>query len=775
MLVHALQKLEFDHVRERLAENCETPAGRSSALEIEPSFEEERVWWEVTRTSEAGALLDDAPVALAGIGDVAEAVVRAQKHSSIDGATLWRVGSSMRVMRKARKVLDQKRSACPLLWSLGERLPELDRLEDRILTSLDGDGTVRDEASAELKSSRQRALSLAQRATEKVQSYASGRWREYLSDGIVTQRGGRYVVPLKAEHRGKIKGIVHDTSASGQTLFVEPEDVVQIGNDLREAEAKVRAEEERVLRELSEEVGEVAEDVLDGLDAAGELDLVLAKARLSGCLPTKKGVAFLRMKTARHPQLEQSVAVPMDVTIGREHDAVLITGPNTGGKTVAIKTIGLAVAMAQCGMPVCAAAMELGVFSQLWVDIGDEQSLQQSLSTFSGHVKNIAEAVRGLLPGALVLLDEIGAGTDPAEGAALGRALLIKFQKGGAKVVASTHYGELKIFASNAPGFVNASMEFDNKTLRPTYRFQLGVPGSSQAFRIAERHGIPRDVIEEALLGVRSEELDVSKMIERLEVAQKQAQAAQGEADRLSARVRQLEKEAEEKIAKAQEAREGARREAAAELEEVLAEIRSEAEEVFASLKAGSSQAEIEGARARIKGIQQRGAEAASGLRPAKKRRAAPSERLCKGTTVRLVELGQTGIVIEEPKGDAVNVQVGPLKMRVRLTDVEFVCGPKQAERKPRASSARLKSGLTASREVQIRMMRAEDAQEALERFLDEAVLAGLPSVRIVHGKGEGVLRKMTRELLRKHPHVKRYGDATPEEGGQGATVAEFE
>ncbi|HXH61147.1 MAG TPA: Smr/MutS family protein, partial [Fimbriimonadaceae bacterium] len=502
--------------------------------------------------------------------------------------------------------------------------------------------------------------------------------------------------------------------------------------------------------------------------------LVLAKAKMEGCLPNKKGKAYLKLRNARHPLLDAKEAVPLDFEIGHEHDAVLITGPNTGGKTVAIKTIGLAVAMAQCGIPACAEAMDLGTFSQVWADIGDEQSLQQSLSTFSGHVKNIADAVRGLAPGALVLLDEIGAGTDPAEGAALGRALLLKFQAGGAKVVASTHYGELKIFASNAKGFVNASMEFDTKTLRPTYRFQMGVPGSSQAFRIAERHGITKDVIEEALAGVRSEELDVAKMIERLEGAQKQAQGAQSEADRLASRVRQLEQEAEEKIAKAQAARERAREEAGEELEEALGQIRREAEEIFETLKPGAGQSEIEEARSRLKSLQAKGSEAASALRPKKKERKAPEQTLTKGATVRLVELNQTGTVLEAPKGGTVNVQVGPLKMRVKLTDLEFVGGPKQSSSRPRTSTSHLGKGMTASREIQIRRMLAEDALEALERFLDEAVLAGLPSVRIVHGKGEGVLRKMTRELLRKHPHVKRYGDAMPEEGGDGATVAEF-
>lgn len=774
--MHALKTLEFDAVLTRLAEFCDTPGGESLALALQPAFDDESVWRLIGMTAEACALLDRSPVSFVGVKSLEQAVQRAAKQGIVDGATLWQVGESLRVMRAARGTLQKNSDDAPLLWRIGERLADVAKLEARLLASLDGDGTVRDDAAPELRAARQKKNATAKRITEKINSYVSGRTRELLSDAVVTQRSGRYVVPLKAENKGKIKGIVHDTSASGQTIYVEPEEVVALGNDLRQAEAQERAEEQRILAALSAEVGAASPQVLEGLEAVAELDLVFAKARFGhqdrACVPTREGAAYVQLRGAWHPQIPRDQAVPLDMALGREHDAILITGPNTGGKTVAIKTVGLAVAMAQCGMMAFASTMRLGVFSQLWADIGDEQSLQQSLSTFSGHIKNIAAALKQARQGALVLLDEIGAGTDPDEGAALGRAVLLEFQRKGARVIASTHYGELKIFASNAKGFTNAAMEFDTKTLRPTYRFMLGVPGASQAFKIAEHHGVPKSVIEEALQGVRAEELDVARMIEKLERAQKQAQGAQSEADRLANRVKELEQEAEEKIRRADEARRRAREDAAEEVGELLAEIRQEATEVFESLRPGAKQSEIEEARTKIKELQARGQEGAERLRPKRQAAQPPSEELSKGTVVRLRSLGQQGTVLEPPKDDHANVQVGAIKMRVRLSDLEFVGKP--APTKPKKGKV-VQKGMSAQRELHLRQMRAEDAVEELERFLDDAVLAGLHSVRIVHGKGEGILRKVTQERLRAHPHVKRFRDADPEEGGQGVTIAEFE
>ncbi len=783
--MHALRVIEYDAVLRALAEACDTPGGRAMAERLLPRFDEAGVAFELERTREADSVLAVDPFSMRGAWDVGPKVQVAEKGAALDGETLHKVGESLRTMRTAGQLLQRKRETAPTLWLLGERLPDLQRLENRLLDSLDGDGSVRDEASIELAALRKRVASASQRILERIQSYVSGRTRDLLSDPLYTVRDGRFVLPLKAENRGKIKGIVHDTSGSGATIYLEPDDVVALGNQLREAEAAERAEVARILRELSEKVGAVGPQVRDGLDAAAELDLVLAKVRhgwaSGGCLPERASGPYVKVVEARHPLLPRESVVPLSLDLGDSGsgraaiDVVLITGPNTGGKTVGIKTVGLCVAMAQAGLMPPAKAVTVGCFSQLWADIGDEQSLQQSLSTFSGHIRNISEALKDLKPGALVLLDEVGAGTDPDEGANLARALLLRFQSGGAKVLASTHYGELKILATNAQGFMNASMEFDPKSLRPTYRLLVGVPGSSHAMKIAERYGVPRDVIDEALTGVSAEQQDVARMIERLEQAQKQAQRAQGEADRLASRLREVEREAEVKVRAAEEARTKVRERAVEELESLLREIRLEASDLFEELKRDPTQRGFDQARERLRQLQDVGKSFVDEARPKPKSPEKPAVApgpIVRGATVRVRGLSQTGVVLDDPKGNQVAIQVGPLRMTAKLADLTAVEAPKAPTDKSRLNQTRLQKAMTVSPELHLRNMRAELAQEALEKFVDDALLAGLASVRIVHGKGEGVLRKLVQDYLRKHPDVRSHHLGDANEGGEGVTVA---
>jgi DNA mismatch repair protein MutS2 len=775
--MHALEVLEFPLVRERLAQHCETQPGEDLAQGLNPWFDPDQVRFEVDRTREAVEFSVQATINLAGLRDHRQALGRAAKGAMLDGATLYGVGRSLSAMRGARAKLHRYQGEYKKLWSLAEQFFESPALEAKLVNGLDGDGSVRDEASPKLASLRAQKAKAAQRITDRIQGYVSGKTRELLSDPIYTQRQGRYVVPLKAENRGKIKGIVHDSSASGQTIYVEPEDVLALGNALREAEGKEREEVERILRQFSEEVGEHSDEISAGVDAAAALDVVMAKVRMGqaegGVVPQLTQETYLRIRKGRHPMLSPDEAVPLEFELGGRTDVVLITGPNTGGKTVAIKTVGLFVAMAQCGlMPPCA-EFRLGPFRQIWADIGDEQSIQQSLSTFSGHIKNISAALKGLKKGALVLLDEVGAGTDPAEGSSLARALLLAFQEGGAKVLASTHFGELKIMATNTPGFENAAMEFDLKSLRPTYRLMMGVPGSSHALRIASRFGIPERVLTQAEEGIGHEGRDVAQMIERLEKAQKQAQRAQSEGDRLAAKLRKVEDELERRTEKAEEARRSAGQRAADALDDALREIRLEAARVFDELKKqGVSQKSIEKARSELKALQEVGSETAQELRPEerRKKKAAP-EKLGKGDHVTVKGFTQPGTVLDEPKGKQVQVQVGPMKMRVELSKVQKVEPPVSA-RIPKGKSFQLQKAQTATGEIQLIAMRAEQAQEKLEQFIDDAVLAGYDSVRIVHGKGEGILRKVTHDYLKRHPHVTSFREADAEEGGQGATVA---
>lgn len=772
--MHALTVLDFDSVRLRLADHCETALGVARAAALMPSFDADEVWQRQAFTAEATRASEERlGLSLVGLHDVREPVALAGKGSVLGGEVLARVASSLRVMRVVGEALRMRRDGYPLLAELAARMPALRELEEKLGAALDASGDVKDSASPALASVRGRKASASAQVLQRIQAYTTGGKRDLLSDPIYTQRDGRYVVPVKVEYKARIKGVVHGASASGQTVYVEPEDVLAAANKLREFEAAEAEEIERILTELSTRVGAAAPQIVDGLDAAGELDFTLAKARSGGCLPERAPGHMIEIVEGRHPLLDPATAVPLTLKLGDEHDAVLITGPNTGGKTVAIKTVGLLVAMAQCGMMLPARHVRLGAFTGLWADIGDEQSLQQSLSTFSGHIKNVAEALREVERGGLVLLDEIGAGTDPAEGAALAKAVLREFQARGARVLASTHYGELKVFAYSEPGFTNAAMEFDTKTLRPTYRLMMGAPGASHALRIAERYGVPKEVVESARGDLGVDRLDVAHMIEKLETAQKQAQRAQGEADRRAAELERLRKEAERLTAEAAENRRSARQSTRRELEDEIRRIRQEAKEVFESLKGDSSGRAVEQARKRLREIQ------SAALPPPDEPSPLVSGepvKLAVGDSVLVRGYNQVGTVYSAPKKGRVEVRVGAMRLTVPVEHVSPSEAVQPVAPPPKARGTKRTTDLRgANLELHLRRLRAEDASEALDRFLDDAVLSGLPFVRIVHGKGGGVLREITRAALKRHPDVRSYHSATPDEGGDGVTVAHFE
>jgi len=774
-VLHALRVLEFEAVRQRLQRFCETTIGAAHADELTPSFESDEVWRRQALTQEAYELISrHAAPPLGALRDLRSALDRASKGAVLGGSELFVIGDSLASMRAFKTFLRPRKAEAPGLWQIGEGLPEIPRLESTIFDSLEPNGEVRDGASSQLAMLRQRKKTTSARIQERIQSYTTGSTRELLSDPIYTVRDGRYVVPLKAEHRGRIKGIVHDSSGTGATIFIEPEDVLQLGNALREIESHEREEITRILTALSGKVGANARETIDGLEAAGFLDLHVAKAKLGfdmkATVPVPAADATLNIQGGKHPLMDPAKVVPLDLRLGDDPSSVLITGPNTGGKTVAIKTVGLFVLMIQSGLLVPALHVRFGPFSQVWADIGDEQSIEQSLSTFSGHLKNIAEALSGLKKGALVLLDELGAGTDPAEGAALARAILLDMRMKGAVVLASSHYGELKAFAFSTEGFTNAAMEFDLKSLRPTYRLLMGSPGASQALRIAERYGIPSSVIESAKAGLTEQQHDLARMLETLEQSQKRARQAQSEADRLLNELRKKELEAERKLAEASEIREKASGRAAAALEDVLREIRLEAAQLFEDLK--RSPTDTERIRKGLKDLQEVGASFVKDVAPKARPRAKTSEPIHKGMSVRIEGYPQVGTVLDEPSGQNVTVQMGSLKMTVALSNVVPVESA-QPKTKPRVNIG-FQRAQSATTEIHLRGMRAEDAMDELERFIDDAVLAGLPAVRIVHGKGEGILRKAAEDYLRRNRNVASFRVGEPAEGGAGVTIATF-
>lgn len=774
---HALKVLEFDAIQGLLARQCETSGAAEQAQKLTPQTDPETVWNELSRTGQAYRLLSESsPPSLGAVRNHAESLERAMKGGSLGGVEIFEIGEALQAMRSFRSAMVTRQTDYPAIWLHAQFLPELKPLEDQIFRALEGSGEVKDTASPELARLRQRKQAAMSRILERIQSYTT-RNRDLLSDPIYTVRDGRYVIPVKVENKSKVRGIVHDTSGTGQTVFIEPEDVLKLGNDLRMVEAAEREEVRRILADLSAKVGNSANTILEGLEAAQELDLLLAKAKLAfemrASMPQKWQGHGLQIQSGRHPLLDPNIVVPIDLSVGFDSQGLLITGPNTGGKTVAIKMVGLFALMAQSGLYLPAADIKFGPFNGVWADIGDEQSVEQSLSTFSGHIKNLVEALTKLKPGALVLCDELGAGTDPAEGAALAKAILLTLQEKGAYSVASTHYGELKAFAYNTPGFQNASMEFDVKSLRPTYKVLMGAPGASHALRIAERYGLPKDVVAKAYEGLSAETQQLTKMMEQLELSQRQARLAQSEADRRIGEARKAEEKANRKLEEAEEIRKNVHAKANETIADVLRDIRNEAAAIFEELKSAPRDGRSDArAREHLRDLEQYAQESAEVFRPKRTQSATPTEAFERGMTVKVEGYPQSGVVLESPKGGHVLVQVGPLRITANLSQVSRTADKQPEQRRVTTTNLSLQRAQTAISEIHLRAMRAEDAILELERFVDDAVLAGLPQVRIVHGKGEGILRKATQDYLRRSRNVERFREGEAGEGGAGVTIA---
>ena len=744
--------------------------GSEIALSLQPSFAEQEIWEQLDQTAEAFDLLGtNPPPNINGVHDVRGPLKLASKGAMLGGNEIYQIGYAHSAIRTMREYLEKAQTQKIEFIGL-ESDPKIER---EILFAFESDGSIKDEASPALGELRRKKRTAQARIIERIQAYTSGPNRDLLSDPIYTVRQGRYVIPLKAEYKGRIKGIIHDTSATGSTIFLEPDDVLNAANAARQIETQEREEEKRLLTLFSRKVGNIATITIGALTELGKVDITFAKARLGAEMraqvPIRTSGHHIEVKSGRHPLLDPNSVIPTDIELGGEQ-SVLITGPNTGGKTVAIKAVGLFVAMMQSGLLPPALHCRFGHFTQLWADIGDEQSIEQSLSTFSAHLKNIASALNNLKHGALILLDEIGAGTDPAEGAALAQSILLEFQSKGGTVLASTHYGELKAFAFSTEGFINASMEFDQKTLRPTYRLILGAAGASQALRIAERYGIQPHVVERAKEGLSTQQRDIAEMLQNLENAQKQARAAQSEADRKLSELKQLEAVAERKLQDAEDIRKRANERAKDAIDSELRNIRIEAEELFEQVKKGKGT--VQDAREKIRAIDHKGKHLAKPFQP-KKTVESTQVALKKGDHVSVLGFQQNGVLLEDPSGREVLVQMGIAKMKIDIRKL-IPTGAKPTQATSNKHKLSLNKTMNARTEITLRHKRAEEAIQELERFIDDALLGNVPWVRIVHGKGEGVLRQVTQEFLRKHKDVKSVRDGDATEGGQGVTIATF-
>jgi DNA mismatch repair protein MutS2 len=788
----SLETLELPKVLAQVAGETGFSIGRERVLALEPAADLDEARRRLAFTSEAVRLLDLQPgTGLGGVHDIRIQLQRAARGGSLSASELVQVVSTLRAARYAAGLLaDLDPGRFPLMAGLAERLPTHPRLVRRIEEVVDDEGQVLDSASPRLRRLRGEVRAAGQRLQQRLRSLV-GELGSVLQEPIVTTRGDRYVVPVKTDFRGRVRGIVHDQSASGATLFIEPMAVVELNNQLREAQLQEQEEVERVLHEVSGEVGAEAETIALAVDTLAELDVQFAKARHSrlhrGTAPVLNREGRIRLEAARHPLLTGHV-VPIDFRLGEEFSMVVVTGPNTGGKTVALKTVGLVTLMAQAGLHVPAADQsELAVFDQVFADIGDEQSIEQSLSTFSSHMTRIIEVLRaveaerrragseGLLP-VLVLLDELGAGTDPDEGAALARSILTYLLDRRVPTVATTHYSDLKAFAHEQRGVVNASVAFDVETLSPTYELEIGLPGRSNALAIAERLGLDPRIVRGArrhlgAAGVRMEgllrdlERERDAAAEERRLLDRERAEAAAERTELAAGRRRLE---EERARVLDEARATARRELDAVVAE-LAQVRASAR------RPDLTRDQLNELRRSTRRLEDRVAPAPRPAprqeRPAEE--VAPAGPLEVGDTVQVMTLGQPAEVVElSADGTEAAVQMGPMRIRVAAADLQRLRRRRPAEEEGRpVVLLRAEDRPPVAMQLDMRGQRVEDALEELETYLNDAALSGMPSVRILHGKGTGALRAAVREHLARHPLVQSAAPAPPQEGGDGVTI----
>jgi DNA mismatch repair protein MutS2 len=766
-----LKKLEFDKICEKLADRALSEPGRSAAMMLQPKTNVAAVKRLQAETLEAeSVMIRAASSPICGFSDIAGELARMKAGADLSCGELLRILGVMKAAKRARGGL--KETGDGLLWNYARQLQYDEKLMADMDGAIIGENLLSDSASPELSRIRRSILRENEGVREKLAAIIrSPHLKDYLQDAIVTMRGGRYVVPVKQEHKRHIRGLVHDQSASGQTVFIEPMEVVEANNRLRELELSESAEVERILREFSGRCRDLQTGLADDLAVLTALDLIFAKASLASAMKASPpGITDERtvvIKNGRHPLIDPKNVVPVSLAVDGEYTGLIITGPNTGGKTVTLKLTGLLALMAQSGLFVPASGgTVLPVFSAVYADIGDEQSIEQSLSTFSSHMTNITRIVKAADARALVLLDELGAGTDPAEGAALAMAILETLEQRRCTVLATTHYSEIKAFAMASRAYQNACMAFSLKTLSPTYELIMGVPGVSNAFEISKKLGLSDEVINRAREHMSEETIKFEQLIgevqRRHELAEKKE--LQAESDRRTAQ--SIRDKSDTELKKAQDKAQRVVDRANEKALELLKDARDDAERVIAALKAAQGrQEDINAAR---RSLTDKIDVAASRLRENPREKSdTRAEDVSVGDTVRMLSHGVSATVLKAPKDGSVYVQAGALKLNVPLGDVEPVRDEKKAKRLVSVSRTAVSPGLS----LDVRGQTLDEAVMETDGYLDNAFLAGLTEVMVIHGKGTGVLRKGLREYLRTHAHVKTLRPGQYGEGEDGVTV----
>ena len=795
MDAHSLHVLEYKKIIDKLAAHTTNGVGREFAAELMPLPYPETVLRRLQETREARELRDnDSGLPLGSVYDIRGHAERARIGTRLSTREMLEVAYTAGAARRMRMYLLNRKEKAALLAEMASNLPILQILETRVENAISESGDLRDSASPELARLRSQIKVTHNRLNDRLQSLiSSDKYKTFIQESVVTVREGRYCIPVKAEYARAFGGIVHDSSQSGATVFMEPAQTADMGNELKQLALKEEQEADRILRELSTLVGTFYEELQRMISILGHLDLIHAKALLAEDMdasePQLNRRGVVKLQNARHPLLPGNV-VPIDIELGERFTTLLITGPNTGGKTVALKTIGLLTLMTLAGLQIPAnATSEIALFDQIFADIGDEQDIQQSLSTFSAHLKNIVRIVENVSANSLIVLDEVGSGTDPAEGAALAKSLLDHFMASGARVIATTHYGELKEYAYSRQGVENASVEFNRETLSPTYRILLGVPGMSNAFYIAQRLGLRSEIVDDARGFLSQREIETSDLLQQIEKSRKITAEAEKEAVRAREEAYRAREEYQTRVQQIANVQRTVRQEAQEEARKVLRKAEDKAENLIKELtRAGQSLRKGPSARTRLNTLR---SETYAAL---EERSDAPDSELApmttghvfkRGDAVRVMTLQMDGQLLEEPRDGNVVVQIGNMRATLPLAQLrplarsEVKAAETRSARQPASAATgageiAMRKALQIAPELSLLAKRVDEAQNLLDKYLDDALAAGVNQARIVHGKGTGTLRRVVHDALNGHPAVASYRLADPADGGDGATVVLF-
>ena len=775
--------IELPKILALLAQEAATGPAKEMCLALRPSdslTECEKLQQE---TEDAVRLigLQGSP-AFSGIKDVSAALERAEKGGFLNPVELLSVCAMLRAARLTKSYREERREQETSLDEYFSMLSGNKFLEEKIENAIVSEEEISDHASDALYQIRRQIRTAASKVRDVLAKITSSQ-SKILQDSIITQRNGRFVVPVKAEYRGSMPGMVHDTSSSGATLFIEPAAVVELNNNIRILQGKEQAEIERILAELSADTAQFAGTIRRDYELLCKLDFVFARGKLAYQMKAMRPVLLEKGRTeinrARHPLLNKDTAVPISFRIGGETDTVIITGPNTGGKTVGIKTLGLLTAMAQCGLQIPASdGSRIVIFKNILADIGDEQSIEQSLSTFSSHMRTIVDILEVADDQTLVLLDELGAGTDPVEGAALARAIIEELRGRGCTVAATTHYAELKVYGLETPGVENASCEFDVQTLKPTYRLIFGIPGKSNAFAISQRLGLDEGIIRAASSLIATEDKRFEDVITRLEEKRQALEGRIAAAEKQQRDAEAANKRAQERLSSLEDEREKLVQDAKTKAKSILDNARAASEMALEEARKVKQEASdgkdvnLAAARAILRGTLSEAEKEAASQRA--ERKAMPLPRpLRAGDSVEIVSTRTKATVLETPKpGEKVKVQAGILKIQVEQSDLQLLEFEQVKQEAPRSGGVRLKAPAQFTTELDLRGESGDEAIMELDRFLDSAVRLHMETVRIIHGKGTGVLRQRVQTHLKRHPQVKSFRLGVYGEGEDGVTIA---